>query len=389
MDYVAQGRTIGAVTYVAFFTAVALMCGGLHAASARNGAVAVATVLLASFAALRGPEVASDFLNYQNWYETRSDDALVVARPWFLESLYFLINDALSRLGVPFRTYVWLVAAVAILLKLSTVAFFSRTSIGFFGGLLAYASTFFLLHEFTQIRVGLAVALVFLGVRQLCLGKRWQHVLCTAVAAGFHSSAVLFLLLLMPVTGRPGKWVDVGLLGLLLMTIVAYVADVPLGQVLWEGPALVDERLAIYLEWADVGVSAPANPLSASALLAVGIAASAWWVHCGTEARVERVQGSDVVAIAHVRRSILGGVSCLLLLADYREIGLRLFELGVALMPVMAAIAFSYVHLRSLRWLIVLWCATTAFVYIGREEALVRPYEAIVVVTGGLPCSVA
>ena len=78
----------------------------------------VATVLIACtlgvFVALRAPEVANDFVEYQEWYRIGSNAEGMLERPPVLESLFLAAMDASSSVGLSFRLFLWLVATLSL-----------------------------------------------------------------------------------------------------------------------------------------------------------------------------------------------------------------------------------------------------------------------------------
>src|SRR4051812_33664506 len=132
--------------YLPSFLALALAFGTMHAMSRPQLAACAAGAFLGLFAAMRGPEVASDFLNYQEWYEVGLDDNFI-PRPPYVEALYFGLSEMLSESGLPFRAFLFGVASVPIYVKARILLKFSSTPAASAIGLLVFALTFYLLHD--------------------------------------------------------------------------------------------------------------------------------------------------------------------------------------------------------------------------------------------------
>jgi hypothetical protein len=156
----------------------------------RIAGLAVALVLLA-FAALRG--YSTDYDGYVEIY-----DVMVAIDIPYPERLY-LAKDALFSLmidlilwlrGGPQYMFV-LMALLAVLVKqrVYTLVFHGNTAAAWAVTL----SLYFFLHEFTQSRVAIAIAMCFLATIAALQGRRLAWFLWTWVGIGFHLSALLFL----------------------------------------------------------------------------------------------------------------------------------------------------------------------------------------------------
>lgn len=123
--------------------------------------------------------------------------------------LYVYANDGVLENFVGMEpTYVWLCKLVRILFnnfqfllliyaflgvffKLKAIKYLSPQV--FFLPLLVYFSNYFLLHEMTQIRAGVASGIFLFALKPLIQGKRWTYIGYILVALFFHySSLVLF-----------------------------------------------------------------------------------------------------------------------------------------------------------------------------------------------------
>ena len=363
-----------AVTYLLVFGLTSALAGFLFIFRVRpHLAVILISLILASFAALRGSDVASDFIVYQDWYSSRDLGNGLLERPGFFEALYFLLNDFFSAIDIPFRVFVWLLAFMAVFIKTKVIISFAKSGWAVGVGMLIYLFTFYLLHDFTQIRAGLAIAFIFLAVRALVDGDRAHFVLLVVLAAGFHSSAVMAFLLLLPYRSSRARWVDWGLFVISSVVFALATRGVVVGAALVDVLAKFDPRLALYISSADSGQSEAANPFSVSALLLLALAFSL----IGVEFNRWQISNSDerdVYAIVLARRSILIGLIFLASLSPIPELALRLFEINIALLPIIATIVFSRQGWVLQKFLLFLWGGALAFIYIARDEGLVQPY---------------
>lgn len=358
--------------YVLTFLITATTTGFLVRANSKV-AIVISALILASFAALRGSDVAADFIVYQDWYSSRDLGSGFLERPGLFEAVYFLLNDFFAASGIPFRGFVWFLAFIAVLMKTSVIVSFAKN--GRFVGIsvLIYVFTFYLLHDFTQIRVGLAIAFIFLAVRSLVNGNCTHFALFVLIATGFHSSALMAFLLLLPHRGSIARWIDWGLFVVTSSVILLAMRGVDIGIALVSMLTTFDPRVALYVSLSESGQSAAANSFPVSALLLLALALSLTGLEFNRR-QVNPPDDPDVHAIVLVRRSILIGVSCLVSLSAIPELALRLFEFNIALVPIVAAIFFSRSGWLLPKGLLILWTGAIAYVFIFRDEGLVRPY---------------
>jgi hypothetical protein len=358
--------------YLSTFAALALAYGAMHRMRLRTTAACVAALVLATVAALRGPDVASDYLVYEDWYQWGLDSTFV-ERALFFESLYFSISELLSQSEVPFRVFLWLLAAISVYVKASVIIKFSSRSRASALALLIYAVSFYLLHDFTQIRAGVAIALLFAALWARANDRLWQFFMLTLLATGFHTSAILALLFALPADGRLARAIDIAILSVTVTLLgLALLGQVPAEQLI-TGLSQLDPRLSLYVERSTSFESDAANPFSIPSLLALGTALSLF-LQLRFRASSHRVDRRDILALVHFRRSVLIGICCLVSLYPFREISLRIYEISIAFIPIAAAVVFSRPRMLLTKSFILLWAAATAYVYIFREDPLVQPY---------------
>lgn len=359
--------------YIIFFAFTSIAANLLFRLKSSFVACIAVSVFLATFAALRGSDVAFDFTVYEDWYFNRDLGVGLLERPGLFEYLYFLLNDFFSINGIPFRIFIWFLAFMAVLIKTKVITSFAKSGWAVGVSVLIYAFTFYLLHEFTQIRAGVAVAFIFLAVHALVGGNRAYFVLLVVLAAGFHSSAVMALLLLLPYRDSRARWVDWGLLVVTGILIALATLGMAVGAAFLDVLANFDPRIALYISLSESGRSEAANPLAISALLLLALALSLFNVEFNRGA-IFNSSERDVYAMVLVRRSILIGFIFLAFLSPIPELALRLFELNIASLPVLAAIVFSQPGWVLRKSLLLLWACVVAFIYIARDEGLVQPY---------------
>lgn len=361
------------MTYVAFFAFTSIFAGWLfRTTSSRLGCIAIA-VLMATFAALRGPDVASDFIVYEDWYVNRDLGNGFLERPGLFEAVYFLLNDFFVLIGIPFRFFIGFLAFTAVFMKTNVIVSFAKSGRAIGISVLIYAFTFYLLHDFTQIRAGLAIAFIFFAVRALVDGKRMYFVLLILLATGFHSSALMASLLLLPHRGSIARGIDWGLFLITGGVFLLAMRGVAIGAALVDVLTTFDPRIALYVSLAEGGQSEAANPFAVSALLLLALALSLAGIEFNRRL-LDPLDEREELAIVLVRRSILIGLSCLVALSPIPEIAMRVFEINIALLPILAAIVFSHRGWLLQKSLLLLWTGAIFYVFIVRDEGLVRPY---------------
>jgi hypothetical protein len=330
--------------------------------------------ILASFAALRGSDVAADFTVYESWYFDPSESNGLLDRAGLFEAIYFFLNNIFMQIGLPFRVFVWILAFSAVSLKTWVLFSFSRSAQAFAVALLIYTFSLYPLHDFTQIRAGLAVAVLFLAFRQLVEGHRWHFVWLVLMAAGFHSSALVAVLLLLPSRGRVGAFTHVALILVTLMFILLAASGTSAGAALAQVLIPLDPRLDLYLSGEDGAESLVANPLSLMVLLPFALVLSlmpASFNSSETEASYQ-IRGNYAITLAC--RSIIFGLCFLESMWEFQTVALRLYELHMSLIPILAALVFSRRALLLPKALLLLWAAGAAYFFVFRDDAPVHPY---------------
>ena len=193
------------------------------------GAAMAATLVV--FAGMRADSV--DYAGYQEMFDWMVELDLDYPERLFFgkDVLFGVLMDVLQRAGGNLQSL--FLAAALLSVGLKQLAF-ARA----FGGntaapWLATLCLSFFLHDFTQIRTAISLALCFLALQHLVAGrvKRWFWL--TLAAAGFHLSAIFFLpvagVLLFAPRRRGMAWaVMTGGLVLALMGLFQLVASIDL-----------------------------------------------------------------------------------------------------------------------------------------------------------------
>lgn len=145
----------------------------------------VVVVVLTLMAGLRPIGIDKDSWQYYAYYLGKFDD--------MVEYSFILISDIVRVAFGDVRGVFFIYALIAIPLKCYV---FTKLSNEIFLLLGVYMSNFLILHDMTQIRVGAAMAFIFLGFYYLTQGRRWPCFFLILIATTFHVSAVLMLAIL-------------------------------------------------------------------------------------------------------------------------------------------------------------------------------------------------
>lgn len=149
-------------------------------------------LFLALFAGFRAPDVARDYQLYMyafdniGSYSSVGDNFWATYEPGFMMVVFVFKWIFTSYYTLSLMLFF---AFAALTLKAKAIL---DISINPFAALLVYYSTYYLLHEMTQIRIGLASAIFLFSVPYFIQGKHLKFIVTLIVAGMFHYSAFLF-----------------------------------------------------------------------------------------------------------------------------------------------------------------------------------------------------
>ena len=157
--------------------------------------ITIIFLLLLFMAGFRSPQVAPDYEVYSYHFDTIHEIdfkySLFIMEPGFV----FLVK--FWRL-LASQNYAFLImlsfAFFSLLFKLSII---KKLSINPFLVLLFYFSHYYFLHEMTQIRIGLASSIFFLGIPFYLRGENKRYVFIILIATMFQYSAIFYLFVLL------------------------------------------------------------------------------------------------------------------------------------------------------------------------------------------------
>ncbi|WP_413706959.1 EpsG family protein [Ralstonia sp. Ralssp110] len=108
------------------------------------------------------------------------------------EPAFMFLSWVGKELGANSFQYLWIVALVGVLLKLLGIY---RSSHFFWLSILVYISKYFLLHEMTQMRAGIATGIFLYSLPMLHRRDGVRYFFCSLTATAFHQSAIIYLLI--------------------------------------------------------------------------------------------------------------------------------------------------------------------------------------------------
>jgi len=149
-------------------------------------------------AALRPVNSDRDYKNYIISYNIISNGNIVFIEPAFYVIVYivkYIFNDTL---------FLFIIFAIlGVTLKFTAIKHLSEF---WFLSLVVYISYFYILHEMTQIRVGVAAGLMLLAIKPIYERDIKKFLCYTFFAFLFHYSAILILLIWFIPTHKVNRW---------------------------------------------------------------------------------------------------------------------------------------------------------------------------------------
>lgn len=146
---------------------------------------------LAVFAGLRSAEASTDYENYLQFFKDIKPGITFYDPDSFSEPFYNFIPAFIKLLGINVLFAFLVYSILGVFSK--GMAIVNLTPLVFLS-LLIYYSNFFILHEMTQIRVGVAVGIYLIGTRYILKRELVKFSLLMIFAICFHVSAIILWL---------------------------------------------------------------------------------------------------------------------------------------------------------------------------------------------------
>lgn len=150
-------------------------------------------VILAIFSSIRADYIAPDYLTYSDWYNQLTEDSGYLERQSAVdEGLFFLILELFNKFGLSFQFFLFCNSLLSIGLKIFVLYNIFPDRKAFVVSVFVYVSTFYFLHEFIQIRVGVASGFICLGFMFALRGQKISQYLMVFCSSLYHTSANAF-----------------------------------------------------------------------------------------------------------------------------------------------------------------------------------------------------
>lgn len=192
----------------------------------------------------------------------------------FIEPFFLVIVKNLYAYQAPIILFFAIFAATSIILKYSLIVRASRDP---FVSSTLYFSYFFLIHDSTQIRASVAIAVLYWAAYLLALHKKLVFVALVLVAtAAFHYSSIFFLPFLFLTSRRLTSWLLLGVLVSAFMFAIGLNVSVVFDALLSKfGSSVIGfSKLAIYK--ASQQEDGAFNPLGLISLISIAAAIIAY-----------------------------------------------------------------------------------------------------------------
>lgn len=263
-----------------------------------------------------------------------------------------------GHLGGSAEAFYMLLGVAGLWVKLTAL---QRLSGGSSMVVLLYVCSYFFLHDFTQLRAGLAIGIWMHALADLRY-SRGRYLLLTALASLIHLQAALGFLLFgvfMLSRSRAGVW----LLSIGALVIVAAAATSIFDQLGYAMLAAIpDPRTDVYLELASQDFWVQPNPYSFISLLALVTALIGLHLGQSVSSQLTKPEQEQAVSRA-VFVALLLGTCSLSVLSSVSVAAFRVSEHFFALLPVGIWLAASRGG-RSPRHTYLLWLLAALFAYI-------------------------
>ncbi len=212
-------------------------------------------------AAFRG-DIDRDHQNYINIY-----GYILNGQNYLIEPMFYIFTFISNSLINSYQLLFVFFAVLGVGAKLYTINKLSYLPLA---SLLVYFSNYYFLHEMTQIRVGVAVAICFLSIPVLLNKKYMTFCIYIGVATLFHYSSILFLvLILIPKSALSIKEIMIYLL-ILLLGYVLYQANIGFAKIFSYIPIdVVRQKFLSYSEKTDANLVTSVNVFSVFQLIKI------------------------------------------------------------------------------------------------------------------------
>ncbi|EOD2698166.1 EpsG family protein, partial [Cronobacter sakazakii] len=203
--------------------------------------VGLALILISGF---RPIGLDRDSINYAGMIYAGINDSYELGRePAFILLQY--INEVIFTGSI--TTFFLLFAMVSIGIKLHAIKKISSSPIL---SLIIYIAFYYILHDMTQIRAGVAAGLFLLAIRELASGKNIKAACLIALATFFHYSAIMGLMIFLLRRHNLNKFFYYALpvIGLIIAKTIGGSGISSLGNLISFMPFILQNKINTYIE---------------------------------------------------------------------------------------------------------------------------------------------
>ncbi len=355
------------LVYIVLFIFLMMLAGEYELEPFKNNVFLVFIILLlGGFAGFRGTDTSRDYESYQiifdNIYEIRSND---------FDHIFPILEPGFTGIVLIFRSlFIYdYVLAIMLFYGLTTVSLkilsIKKLSVNPYLVILFYYSQYYFLHEMTQIRIGLASAILLIAVIFYLKGNKLTFALLTIVAVFFHYSAILYLLILFLNSRHFNKIVYSGILGI---SIVFGFLQIPLANYLDIFiPTNLPGRLANYAVIVENGLAENINVFNVLNLL--NIVVCLYFIIFISKEKLL----SDKPLVLFLKCNIIA-ILFLSFLSGVPSLAFRVSELFGLMSIFVYASLVNYLPFGKLNILIIILIASIVFYSTVFHADLIRPY---------------
>lgn len=201
-------------------------------------------VVLVLYSGFREVGMDLDSENYQYRFFNLQQDILDT-----IELSYEVLCNILRPIFEDVHSIFLLYAMLGVGIKMFAV---TRLTNLYFAPLVIYFGNYYILHDMTQIRAGVASALLLLSLRPLAEGKRWHAFACYVGAFVFHYSSIVMMPLLLLNNNPLSNRMRIILASAFPVSLVVYVLNIDFVTLI--PVSFMQEKMEIYQAMKDLGI---------------------------------------------------------------------------------------------------------------------------------------
>lgn len=303
-----------------------------------------------------------DFKSYLMDFETIHP---ITFKDYFIKDpLFFIISTFFWKLGLPATLFLIGFASFALGIKLIAINKLSNNSAY---ALLLYSSSFFFLHEFTQVRVALAIGIWMLGLSYLS-SNNFKYFGMTFLASLFHYEAAIAFLIPLIIYIFEKKYMRLFFSGLIISILfLSFIGTLDqFSDVLRLVPG---PRTEMYFEMREKGLLLPSKQFNFVELLALVTATLVLWKNRKESTQFWRKNAEITFAVC-----LLVGTLCFTIFNSFSIAAFRFSEFFFSLLPIFISLLINHFESKLFK-LGIATTLSTIFIYIFvfRTSHLIDP----------------